>query len=246
MRRLWLMALVLAGGAQVGAQQAQHEIALQHLRAGQVALQQERYEQAERAFKNALELDSRLELAHYGLGQTYMATRRYAEAVRAFVDSRAAFTGNETDRLAHNVDAERRLDDQIRTLRDQRRGLESGRLRTLNVTAAINQIDNQIQQLEGLRRRQPGSAPIVPAYISVALGSAFFRTSAFADAEREWRAALAVDPAIGEVHNNLAVIYMLTGRYDQADQAIGLAEKAGFKVNPQLKDDLKKRRGGSS
>jgi hypothetical protein len=33
---------------------------------------------------------------------------------------------------------------------------------------------------------------------------------------------------------------MLTGRLAEAESEIKAAEKAGFKVNPQLKDDLKK------
>jgi len=33
---------------------------------------------------------------------------------------------------------------------------------------------------------------------------------------------------------------MLTGRYSEADGEIKAAEKAGFKINPRLKEDLKK------
>ena len=78
-------------------------------------------------------------------------------------------------------------------------------------------------------RRRDGAAPITPTYISVALGSAYFRTNAFADAEREWRAALQVDPKLGEAHNNLAVVLMLTGRFDEAEREVDLAEKSGHK-----------------
>ena len=49
------------------------------------------------------------------------------------------------------------------------------------------------------------------------LGSAYFRTDAMADAEREYRAALAVDPKLGEAHSNPAVVCLLTGRYPEAD-----------------------------
>ena len=63
--------------------------AVQHLRAGQEALQSERFDEAEREFKSAIDLDPLLELAHYGLGQTYMATRRYVEAVKAPTSRRA-------------------------------------------------------------------------------------------------------------------------------------------------------------
>jgi len=48
------------------------------------------------------------------------------------------------------------------------------------------------------------------------------------------------DPKLGEAHNNLAVYYMLSGRKADAETAVKNAEKAGFKVNPQLKADIKK------
>ena len=52
------------------------------------------------------------------------------------------------------------------------------------------------------------------------------------------------NPKLGEAHNNLAVIYMQTGRFDEALQELTLAEKAGFRVNPQFKADLKERAKG--
>ena len=58
------------------------------------------------------------------------------------------------------------------------------------------------------------------------------------DAEREYKAAVEVDPAFGEAHNNLAVVYLVTGRSAEADAELKAAEKAGFRVNPRLKDDI--------
>jgi len=83
---------------------------------------------------------------------------------------------------------------------------------------------------------------VTPPYISLALGSAYFRTSAFPDAEREWRAAIQVNPKLGEAHNNLAVVLMLTGRLDEAVQEVDLAEKSGHKVSDAFKADLMKAR----
>ena len=56
----------------------------------------------------------------------------------------------------------------------------------------------------------------------------------------QYRAAIEVDPKLGEAHNNLAVVYLQTGRFPEADVEITAAEKAGFRVNPQLKEDVKK------
>ena len=40
----------------------------------------------------------------------------------------------------------------------------------------------------------------VPAFVSLALGSAFFRLGRLADAEREYKATIAADPKTGEAH----------------------------------------------
>jgi Tfp pilus assembly protein PilF len=220
--------------------------AIEHLRAGQQALQSERYEQAEREFKSAIELDPLLELAHYGLGQTYMATKRYVEAVKAYQGTRDAFHRGAAEQATDTLAAEQRADAQIRALRDQRQYLESGKVRSINLQNMLARIDDQIRQLEASRGRQrQGQTPVTPPYISVALGSAHFRTNNFAEAEKEWRAAVEADPKIGEVHNNLAVVLMLTGRLDEAEREVELAEKNGHKVSDAFKADLKTRKGKS-
>ena len=224
-------------------QESKQMLAVQHLRAGQQALQVERWEEAEREFKTAIGLDPLLELAHYGLGQSYMGMRRYAESVIAYRKCRDVYHDSESARMANDVDAQRRLDDQIRSLRDEKHALETGRVRTQNVQASVNRLDTEIAGLETQRQRDRNGAPQTPAYISIALGSALFRTGAFPEAEQEWRNAVAVDPSIGEVHNNLAVVYMLTGRFDEAEREIKLAEKNGFKVRESFKADLKAKKG---
>jgi hypothetical protein len=64
-----------------------------------------------------------------------------------------------------------------------------------------------------------------------------------ADAERNTLETLKTDPKVGEAHNNLAVVHMLTGRYPQADGEIAAAEKAGRLSQPAAqREDLKKAR----
>ncbi len=75
------------------------------------------------------------------------------------------------------------------------------------------------------------------------LGSAYFRLQQWPDAEREFKAAIAADPKSGEAFNNLAVVYLQTGRFKEADEAVKSAEKAGYKVHPQLKQDIKAKLG---
>jgi Flp pilus assembly protein TadD len=59
-------------------------------------------------------------------------------------------------------------------------------------------------------------------------------------AEREWKAAVAVNPRLGEAHNNLAALYAMSKRKQEAEDAVRAAERAGYRVHPQLKDDIRR------
>ena len=123
----------------------------------------------------------------------------------------AALAAGDTDALAAATQ------DRLRQLQQQRREIEDYIARGSNMTVANS----------------------VPAFVYLALGSAYFRTEQFPDAEREYRAAIAVEPKSGEAFNNLAALYLQTGRYKEADEAVKSAERAGFRVHPQLKQDIK-------
>ena len=73
----------------------------------------------------------------------------------------------------------------------------------------------------------------------LALGSAYFRQEKLADAEIEWKAAVEANRKLGQAYNNLAVVYMMTGRKTEAEEAVRAAEHAGFSVNPGLKNDIR-------
>ena len=216
--------------------------ALQHYRLGEDSLKSERFDEAENEFQSAAKLDPQLELAPYGLGRVYMVTKRYVEAIAAFSKCRDIFQNNASTVAQDRTAFEQRIDDQIRALEDTKHMYESGtgNNRTANVAVTIQNLQMQINTLRGQRRRGGEHPEPTPAWISIALGSAYFRANDMASAEREYREALKVDPKLGEAHNNLAVVYMLTGRYDDAEREIKEAEANGFRVNPQFKEDLKK------
>jgi len=216
-----------------------------HFRSGMSALAAEQYQKAEADFQNAVLLDPLFDAAFYGLGQVYMATKRFDQAVQAYLRSRDAFKASLAADKFDEAAADRRLRDQLQASRDYGRQLQRmSSTQTPNLTAAIERNREEQRQLEARLGRSKGAAPLpVPAGLSMALGSAYYRTGDVESAEREYLEALKVDRAFGEVHNNLAVIYMLSGRLAQAENEIALAEKAGFKVNPRLKEDLKKRLG---
>lgn len=163
-----------------------------------------------------------------------------ARGLRAYLACRDAFEKEAATNALDAVAADKRLDDQIRALRDNIAALQSGRVSTVNTNSSIQRLTDQVGDLEGRRHRSRGSVPPTPPGVSLALGSAYFRNQQLADAEREYKAALEVSPNLGEAHNNLGVVYMLTERLGAAAQEVALAEKAGFKVPPALKQDIEK------
>ncbi|MET0163527.1 MAG: tetratricopeptide repeat protein [Vicinamibacterales bacterium] len=216
-----------------------------HFRSGMSALAMEKYEKAEAEFQNAVLIDPLFDAAFYGLGQVYMATKRYSEAVRAYINSRDAFKASLAADKFDAEAADRRVRDQLQASKDYGRQLQRmSQTQSPTLVAAIERNKEEQRQLESRLGRAKGAASLpVPAGLSMALGSAYYRVGDIENAEREYLEAVRVDPAFGEAHNNLAVLYMLSGRLQQAEQAIGLAEKAGFNVNPRLKEDLKQRVG---
>jgi tetratricopeptide (TPR) repeat protein len=239
MRSLILVCVLVASPAfaQLASEQDRRE-ALQHYRAGQEFMSAEQYEKAAEAYQKAIDSDRLLTLAHYGLGQAHMALRRFASAVQAFTNCRAAYQSlhglAERDRVA----VERQRDEEIRELKDTAR-----RLQAMNTSRQfdlrVTKVEARIQDLER-QRTSNQSGFVAPAEVSLALGSAYFRNNQFPDAEREWRAATDANPKLGEAHNNLAALYAITGRKTDAESAVKAAEKAGYRVHPKLKEDIKR------
>lgn len=236
--RVLVMSLLVAApaSAQFASEQDRRE-AIQHYREGQEFMSGEQFEKAAGAFQKAIERDRLLTLAHYGLGQANMALKRYASAIQAFTGCREAFRELHTLQQVDRASVERQREDEIRELRDAVRRYRSGQVRTGGPLAA-ERIESRIDELER-QRTGPTTGFQPPAEVSLALGSAYFRSGDRESAEREWRAAAAANPTMGEAYNNLAVICLQTGRLDEAEDFVKRAERARFKVHPGLKSDIK-------
>jgi tetratricopeptide (TPR) repeat protein len=216
------------------ATQADRTEALSLFRVGQQSLTAEQFEKAIEAFSKALQKDPLLSIAHYGIGQANMNLRRYASAVKAYTNCIEAMRTVYKLQQAGNFDADKQRDDEIRELREiVNHPGHLDRLKLLQAQQHLRDLENQ--------RHETSEAFRPPAETLLALGSAQFRDGDAQGAEANWKAAVEVNPKYGEAHNNLAVIYMQTGRLAEAEAELRLAEKNGFQVNPQFKADLKDR-----
>jgi tetratricopeptide (TPR) repeat protein len=239
-RRVSLAAVVLSfvvptvlSAQQLADAQSRRE-AVQYYRVGQEFFTAEKFDRAAGEFTKATAKDPLFTLAYYQTGQSYMNLKRYASAIQAFtrcIDATRTLHGlAETNRFA----VEKQRDDEVREMRETVRVLQQSGHQLLAMRAEQHLLDLDKQRSSVSTGYQP------PAEVLLSLGSAYFRSGDRDAAETQWKAAVAVNGKLGEAHNNLAAVYLQTGRYTEADVEIRAAEKSGFRVNPQLKEDVKK------
>lgn len=239
-----LLALAAASPAQELLEQQRRDEARQRYRAGEEYMLSEAFEEAAREFKAATELDPGFVLAYYSLGQARMALKRYPEAVEAYTTSRDLILREASlDRRAR-ADLDRRRRNEIQELEDSLVRVRSGLIKGATQGQQIV-LEQRISMLKDNQMRGDHGGLRMPAELSLGLGSAYFRLGRLDQAEQHYRAAIAVDRKMGAAHNNLAVICMLTGRFDDATREIQAAEKAGFTVSSQFKQDLKQRQAAA-
>ena len=224
--------------------------AQQHDQKGWTRIEVKDFEGAVVAFEAALQIHPEYADALYGLGKARMALKQYDLAVRAFERCRDSYAHAGTEDAEHRLLANRARENQIANLRRRLADFEgpsaigtatvSGRGQPSGSTE-VQEIKQQIRALQGEREPGPlaGQPLAVPSFVSLALGSAYFRVDRLADAEREFRAAIALDPKFGEVHSNLALVCLLTGRAAEAQDHVRIAEEAKFQVNPELKRQIR-------
>jgi tetratricopeptide (TPR) repeat protein len=231
------IALLISGSfswAQQLPDDASRRQALELYRAGQEHMSAERFDKAAESFTAAIGKDPLLSVAHYQLGQAYMSLQRYASAVQAYQGAIESMKSLHALEQTNQFEVDKRRQETIRELRSELNG-SGQKLDPLKRT----KLEQRVSELEH-ERTSLGRPFQAPAFVLLAMGSAHFRNGDRDAAAAEWQAAVTVDPKLGEAHNNLAVLHMMNGRRSDAENAVMLAEKAGFKVNPQLKADIGK------
>jgi protein O-GlcNAc transferase len=214
-----------------------------HYMRGWDNMRSESFDVAVAEFGQAIELHPQYAMAHYSLGRAYMALRRYTDAIRALTACSTLFSAEASRVFNSQLDANRQRQDRLMELQDIRSQVSKGP-QTAGTQNTMSMIDNAIRMTSNAYDRGQNNIPIeipVPSFVSLSLGSAYFRAEQFPEAERQFRAAIVADPKAGEAHNNLAVILMMKAQYTDAMAELKAAEKAGFRVNPELKDQIKSR-----
>jgi tetratricopeptide (TPR) repeat protein len=238
--------LMLATAGAVGPSgQTVRERAREPYVAGLEQMRNEAFDAAGRSFTAAIGIDPEFDMAHYMLGRVHLAQKQYAAAVQSLVKARDLFAAQTGGTFTDRNEGQRVRRERLAGIDDLIGNLRAMTPQTFQIREQIRQLEERKRQIEDLdRARDLTPDKQVPAFVSLSLGSAYFRSGKLPEAETAYLAAIAADPKTGEAHNNLAVVYFETGRYAQAKASLRAAEKAGVKVHPGLKAQIDAKAGG--
>jgi Tfp pilus assembly protein PilF len=244
MRTIVATVIACVLGLSIGAAQSKttRERARVQNQLGWEDMKAEAWERAARSFRNAIDIDPEFEIAHYGLGRASMALKKFPSAIAAYERCRNLYRAQAGRIFTNAQEAQRYRRDRITEIDEQIRMVQSGPMTGARADM-MRQLQNQRRDIqESIQRGNDVTIESsVPAYVSLALGSAYFRTGRLADAEREYKATIEADNRSGEAHSNLAVVYLETERFDLASNALESAKKVGFRVNPELEKAIRER-----
>ena len=249
---LTVLSVALLAAAATGAQQpntrefSARERAREPYAAGLEQMRNEDFTAARKSFEAAIAIEPTFELAHFMLGRVHLAQKDFALAAAALTRARDLYVSQASRQFIDKREGQRHRRERIAEIEGLISNLQGMTPQTYQIREQIRQLEERKRQVEDLdRAKDLTPEKVVPAFVSLSLGSAHFRLGKLPEAEQAYLAAVAADPKTGEAHNNLAVVYLQTGRYALAKAAVRAAEKAGVKVHPELKAEINAK-GGSN
>lgn len=181
--------------------------------------------------------------SHFLKARILYSEKEYPRALGEIELARAGFARTAELRGVMQVDRRNALAERIRrkdaAIGEQRALLaQAGPAGQQQIETVISQLQSERDVLEReVQEYAPGStAP--PARYGALHGNILLRLGRSAEALPQYEEALKIDPAYGEVANNLASIHHAAGRNEKALEIVTEAEKRGAKLHPELKKSI--------
>jgi tetratricopeptide (TPR) repeat protein len=211
-------------------------LAKSYFEKGMKLLQKESPAEAEAEFRESVRVFPEFADAYIQLGNLAMSRKEYSAGLEHYVRAKTALLNLQGMSRQQEVERRRRLQESIDLLQERIDQL------TMSPRDDRGEIDRAMLNIEKLRQEMSkiltGNELQVPPEIHFLIGTARMNLEQFDPAIEDFRQALALRPAYGEVHNNLAVIYLYRKDYPQAWEHLHAAEKAGVRINPQFREEL--------
>ena len=205
-------------------------------------MRSEKFDNAITAFQKSVEIDPGFDMPWYGLGRAHLALKQFVSAVSALNRCKDIYVQQAGRQFTNQQEAQRYRHDRLAEIDEMIRDLQTGPQTTQRLDQ-LRQVQEHRRQLQEIMNRGNNMdiESTVPAWISLSLGSAYFRSGKLSEAEREFKSAAESDRRSGEALNNLAVVYLETQRFDLAKSTLDAAKKTGFKVNPELERAIREK-----
>lgn len=212
-------------------------IAKSHFDKGARLAAQGNDQEAEREFLETVKIFPYFADAYIQLGNLSMRRKNFLEGLDRYLQAQDALAHLQGVTRRQEMERRRRIQELMDVIQERIEGL-----RHSNRASDQGKIDQEMIRLEKLQREQtkalpPESDPF-PAELHFLIGNARMNLERFDEALEDYRQALVLRPGYGEVHNNLAVIYLYRKEYARAWEHVHAAEKAGVRVNPQFREEL--------
>jgi tetratricopeptide (TPR) repeat protein len=203
---------------------------------GMKLLQKQSPAEAEAEFLESVRVFPEFADGYIQLGNLAMSRKEYSAGLEHYIRAKTALLNLQGMSRQQEVERRRRLQESIDLLQERIDQL------SMSPRGDRGEIDRAMINLEKLRQEQSkiltGGEQPIPPEIHFLIGTARMNLEQFDQAIEDFHQALAVRPAYGEVHNNLAVIYLYRKDYPQAWDHLHAAEKAGVRINPQFREEL--------
>lgn len=251
---LAVIACAFAADAASDKQERQIRQAMAEAERGMSALGKGNLKKARESFDRSLAALPDYPEARLGLGHLAMREKRFAEALEEFQAAEAGYSSMSAITTRMESARYSRSRDELQSLREQLSKLDSQAMQTKPPQAGTTardatesqverdrtQLQSRIRTLEAMTPPSTAGKAGAPAEVFFFEGNALFDLKRTPEAIAMWEKARERNPKLPLVENNLAVAYWMTGRLDEAREAVTRAEALGFQVNPNFKADLEK------
>jgi len=109
---------------------------------------------------------------------------------------------------------------------------------TCVLTAAVNATRSEINALEGQEVISVATSSAIPVNYFYLHGNILFRMKDYDNARKQYLAAIQTNPKHGESYNNLANLYYMSRRYEEALDCLSQSISFGVKINENLKEAI--------
>jgi hydroxyacylglutathione hydrolase len=193
---------------------------------------------AEKQFLKCLEKFPQYAEAHFFLSQIFYQKGELSNALIRI--EKAKHDSEAMAKILLNAEKEAESQKRVKRLELER---QMGNLRTewelqdstCVLTAAINATRSEINAFEGQEVVSIAPSSAIPANYFYLHGNIFFRLKDYDNARKQYLAAVQIDPKHGEAYNNLANLYYMSHRYDEALDCLSQSISSGAKINDNLK-----------